>query len=367
MEELYKEYSSLVYHYLYGLTNNIELSEELMQDTFYAAIKGIKKFKGECKISVWLCQIAKNKWKDYIKKTSKFKISSIEDKMESLYVENTIIDDINEKNERIKLYKKIHKLDDNTKEVFYLKKYKNKKLIIKSVFLFLVILILSIIIVCSIKNNNINTIFNDMKQTKQGLLELNNYSIETIEHQINFNTKQENWFKNSFYYKDKNYKIMRGMGKEYEEIKNDYLYYGSIDSNKQIQISEKNKKITNLESNYTFITKDNYINKLYTYLEFYMKDYNFILNFVLNMSFDVREERYNGEECYVLKRESKDSYHEVWISKEKKIPVRELDEIYNVQYIEKIYNFTTNNVTDADIKTTDKVEYTVENIKDDIR
>ena len=122
------------------------------------------------------------------------------------------------------------------KEIDYLKKYKNKKLIIKSVFLFLVILILSIIIVCSIKNNNINTIFNDMKQTKQGLLELNNYSIETIEHQINFNTKQENWFKNSFYYKDKNYKIMRGMGKEYEEIKNDYLYYGSIDSNKQIQI-----------------------------------------------------------------------------------------------------------------------------------
>ena len=132
------------------------------------------------------------------------------------------------------------------KEIDYLKKYKNKKLIIKSVFLFLVILILSIIIVCSIKNNNINTIFNDMKQTKQGLLELNNYSIETIEHQINFNTKQKNWFKNSFYYKDKNYKIMRGMGKEYEEIKNDYLYYGSIDSNKQIQISEKNKKIKNI-------------------------------------------------------------------------------------------------------------------------
>ena len=42
------------------------------------------------------------KTKDYIKKTSKFKISSIEDNMESLYVENTIIDDINEKNERIK-------------------------------------------------------------------------------------------------------------------------------------------------------------------------------------------------------------------------------------------------------------------------
>lgn len=59
MEEIYEKYSKLVYNYLYRLTNNIELSEELMQETFYSAIKGLNKFKGECKVSVWLCQIAK--------------------------------------------------------------------------------------------------------------------------------------------------------------------------------------------------------------------------------------------------------------------------------------------------------------------
>ena len=52
MEEIYKEYSKLVYNYLFSLTNDIELSEELMQETFYSAIKNIDKFNYTCKISV---------------------------------------------------------------------------------------------------------------------------------------------------------------------------------------------------------------------------------------------------------------------------------------------------------------------------
>ena len=46
MQEIYKRYSIIVYRYLYSLTKNRALSEELMQETFYDAIKGINKFKG---------------------------------------------------------------------------------------------------------------------------------------------------------------------------------------------------------------------------------------------------------------------------------------------------------------------------------
>ena len=35
------------------------ISEELTQETFAIAVKEITKFKGNCKVSVWLCQIAK--------------------------------------------------------------------------------------------------------------------------------------------------------------------------------------------------------------------------------------------------------------------------------------------------------------------
>ena len=43
MEEIYIKYSRLVYNYLYRLTNNVELSEELTQETFAIAVKEITK------------------------------------------------------------------------------------------------------------------------------------------------------------------------------------------------------------------------------------------------------------------------------------------------------------------------------------
>ena len=65
MEEIYKEYSKIVYTYLLSLTCNSELAEELMQETFYSAIKNINKFRNESSMKTWLCKIAKNKWFDY--------------------------------------------------------------------------------------------------------------------------------------------------------------------------------------------------------------------------------------------------------------------------------------------------------------
>lgn len=51
-----------MYRYLCGLTRDRGLSEELTQETFFQAVKGIDKFRGDCKISVWLCGIAKKLW-----------------------------------------------------------------------------------------------------------------------------------------------------------------------------------------------------------------------------------------------------------------------------------------------------------------
>lgn len=68
MEQIYKEYSNLVYHYLISLCKNDVLAEELLQETFYKAIKNINKFNNTCKVSTWLCQIAKNTWIDFLRK-----------------------------------------------------------------------------------------------------------------------------------------------------------------------------------------------------------------------------------------------------------------------------------------------------------
>lgn len=121
MDEIYNKYSNLVYNYLYKLTNNHEISEDLTQETFYSAIKGIKHFKYECKIDVWLCQIAKNKWKDYLLKKKKRDIVYLNEEIEYSLIEDDFEEMINSKEDTIELYKQIHKLEKNTREVIFLR------------------------------------------------------------------------------------------------------------------------------------------------------------------------------------------------------------------------------------------------------
>ena len=118
IEEIYKEHSNTVYKYLFCLTGNEDLSEELTQETFAIAVKEIKKFKGNCKVSVWLCQIAKHLWyKELKKKKRNISIEEISDIQDSENLENLIIN----KEEKLKLFKDIQKLDEKSKEVIYLR------------------------------------------------------------------------------------------------------------------------------------------------------------------------------------------------------------------------------------------------------
>jgi len=73
IEQVYEEYFEIVYKYLFCLTRDSDISEELTQETFYIAVQKINQFKNECKISTWLCKIAKNLWYDEIKKKKNIK------------------------------------------------------------------------------------------------------------------------------------------------------------------------------------------------------------------------------------------------------------------------------------------------------
>ena len=69
-EDIYKKYYRDVYYFLLSLSSNPELSEELTQETFYRALKNIHKFKGECQLHSWLCQIGKHAYLSWMKKAS---------------------------------------------------------------------------------------------------------------------------------------------------------------------------------------------------------------------------------------------------------------------------------------------------------
>ncbi len=121
IEEVYKQYSNTVYKYLFCLTGKEEIAEELTQETFAIAIKQINKFRGDCKISVWLCQIAKHLWYKELKKSKKNKNISINDLNEEIEEAQTTEDIICEKEEKLKLFKDMQKLDEQSKEVMYLR------------------------------------------------------------------------------------------------------------------------------------------------------------------------------------------------------------------------------------------------------
>ena len=72
LEKLYQDYFSVVYKYILSISKDPLTAEEITQETFFKALKKIDEFRGDCSVRVWLCQIAKNTYFNYVKKQSRF-------------------------------------------------------------------------------------------------------------------------------------------------------------------------------------------------------------------------------------------------------------------------------------------------------
>ena len=121
IDEIYSKYGNIVYKYVFCLTGNEDTTEEIVQETFFTAVKNINKFKGDCKISTWLCQIAKYIWYNKLKKHKKITKNSFEEIENIVLEERSFEDKIIEKQEQIEMFKKIQKLDELTRNVVYLR------------------------------------------------------------------------------------------------------------------------------------------------------------------------------------------------------------------------------------------------------
>lgn len=58
--QIYAEHFEKVFRYVRSLCRDEALAEEVTQEAFYRSMKSIHKFRGECRLDVWLCQIAKH-------------------------------------------------------------------------------------------------------------------------------------------------------------------------------------------------------------------------------------------------------------------------------------------------------------------
>ena len=116
MDEIYQQYAQTVYKYLISKTHKEDLAEELTQETFCQAIKSIGRFDGKCKISTWLCAIAKNLYLAYLRKHPAHEdIEEVDVQVNS--AENEALENLG----KMELMKKLHELEEPYREVTYLR------------------------------------------------------------------------------------------------------------------------------------------------------------------------------------------------------------------------------------------------------
>lgn len=115
---IYTEYFSDVYKYVLSLCKNEAVAEEVTQETFFKAMRHIDKFNGNCKLYVWLCQIAKNTYFTFSKKQRLFVTDEDTEYQDfTADIESSFLD----KEAAKQLHILLHALKEPYKEVFTLR------------------------------------------------------------------------------------------------------------------------------------------------------------------------------------------------------------------------------------------------------
>ncbi|MCI9338542.1 MAG: sigma-70 family RNA polymerase sigma factor [Lachnospiraceae bacterium] len=85
MEELYQQYSRIVFHFLYRKCKDPALAEDLMQETFLKALERLDSYDYSCKLSTWLCQIAKHLLYQHWSKTGRIQLEELDETLKSAH------------------------------------------------------------------------------------------------------------------------------------------------------------------------------------------------------------------------------------------------------------------------------------------
>lgn len=117
-EEIYAKYFNNVYRFLLRLSGNKDIAEEITSETFFKAMKSIDSFRGDCELSVWLCQIAKNNYYTYLKKSKQ--IVSSDNPEFTIAEESTpdIAEIVIDNDSAWHIKKVLHSISEPYKEVF---------------------------------------------------------------------------------------------------------------------------------------------------------------------------------------------------------------------------------------------------------
>ena len=119
-EDMYQRFFKDVYLFVFSLSKDRQIAEDITQETFFKALKEIKHFRGDCSVKSWLCQIAKNLYISQMRKKSAVSLEDIDivpNQASGTNIEREYI----QKEETLSVYKVLHLLDEPYKEIFLLR------------------------------------------------------------------------------------------------------------------------------------------------------------------------------------------------------------------------------------------------------
>ncbi len=115
IEDLYREYHQDIYNHLLWLTHNPDLSQDLLQETFLQAIRGIHSFRGDSSVKTWLFSIARHLWIGHLRKN---KIITTGEDISNIIVAEDFAEVLHHKAIIERIFGLITTKDEKTRKIF---------------------------------------------------------------------------------------------------------------------------------------------------------------------------------------------------------------------------------------------------------
>ena len=113
---VYEKYHRELYLYIYSLSRNHHIAEDLTQETFLKALLSLPEEHGN--IRAWLYMVARNLFFNYRKKASRN--VSLEEEMKRSDEEKDLLANMIENERKLQLYRALKKLDMKKREILLL-------------------------------------------------------------------------------------------------------------------------------------------------------------------------------------------------------------------------------------------------------
>lgn len=120
LDRIYRENAELVYRYVFSLSRDADLAEEVTQQTFYEVLRHPGNYRGEAAVSTYLCGIAGRLMKkEHSRRAREWHVplEAVTDLPGTASTEEAALGSLS----RQELFRRIHSLPEKTREVVYLR------------------------------------------------------------------------------------------------------------------------------------------------------------------------------------------------------------------------------------------------------